>query len=91
MASKNNCTSWPDAKKDQLGCGVSCDCPRVRDNLQSYDWVVAQSSLWDAGKIGLHDIDAKSFSLINYFSIEKSNIQEERRRIAEEVKGLLGG
>jgi hypothetical protein len=90
MAGKNNCINWPDAKKDQLGCGVTCDCPRVRDNLQSYDWVVTQSNLWESGKIGLHDIDARTFSIINYFSIEKANIQEERRRIAEEVKSLLG-
>ena len=91
MASKNNCISWPEAKKEQLGCGVTCDCPRVREKLQNYDWVITQSHLWESGKIGLNDIDAKSYSLINFFSIEKANIQEERRRVAKEVQALLGG
>ena len=47
MASKNNCISWPEGKKEQLGCGVTCDCPRVRNKLQNYDidFVIEMNSI----------------------------------------------
>ena len=91
MASKNNCISWPEGKKEQLGCGVTCDCPRVKNKLQNYDWVVTQSYLWDNKLIDLKDIDAKTFNLINFFSVEKSNLQAEREAHAREVQRMLGG
>ena len=74
-----------------MGCGTTCDCPRMRENLQAYDWVITQSNLWENGKISLSDIDAKSFALINYYSIEREILKQERERIAQEAKRLLGG
>jgi hypothetical protein len=74
-----------------MGCGTTCDCPRMRENLQAYDWVITQSNLWENGKISLSDIDAKSFNIINYYSIEREILKQERERIAQEAKRLLGG
>jgi hypothetical protein len=53
--------------------------------------VVTQSYLWDKKLIDLKDIDGKTFSLINYFSTEKQNLQAEREAHALEVKRMLGG
>jgi hypothetical protein len=63
----------------------------MRENLQSYDWVITQSNLWENGKISLSDMDAKSFNIINYYSIEREILKQERERIAQEAKRLLGG
>jgi hypothetical protein len=91
MASSKNCTGWPEGKKEQLGCGVTCDCPRVKDKLHSYDWVVEQAYLLEENRLRLSEIDAKSYSLINYFITEKIALKEERKQIAENVKAMLGG
>jgi hypothetical protein len=73
-----------------MGCGTTCDCPRMKENLQAYDWVITQSSLWENGKISLSDIDAKSFALINYYSTEREIVKAEREQAAKEVARLLG-
>lgn len=70
---------------------MTCDCPRVKNKLQNYDWVVTQSYLWDNKLIDLKDIDARTFNLINFFSVEKQNLQREREQHAQEVKRMLGG
>lgn len=73
-----------------MGCGATCNCPRMKENLQAYDWVITQSNLWENGKISLSDIDAKSFNIINYYSTEREIIKAEREQAAKEVARLLG-
>lgn len=73
-----------------MGCGVTCECPRVTQNLQSWDWVVTLSRLIESDKIRLNDIDAYSWNVCDFYMLEKHNITEERKERAERAARLLG-
>jgi hypothetical protein len=62
----------------------------MKNNLSSYDWIVTQGNLWDSKQIDLKDIDGRTYSLLNFFTIEKELVKREREQIAQEVQRLLG-
>jgi hypothetical protein len=90
MASKNNCLSFPEAKKEQMGCGVWCDCPRMKNNLSDFDWVITMQHLYDSNRIGLKDMDAKTYNFVSWFSTEVHNEKHMREEQAKAVQEMLG-
>ena len=90
MASPNNCTSWPSGKREQMGCGTTCDCVGMTQNLHPWNWVVSTSRLISEGQVGLNDLDAYTWNVCDYYAVEKHNLAVERKERAERVASLLG-
>lgn len=85
-----NCLFWDVSRREQMGCGSTCECAKRKDDLWAADNVAMVKSHLDAGSITIEDIPADLADAIREY--RNAEVGEKNRRVqqAETVASLLG-
>lgn len=85
-----DCRLWPEEKRADKGCGVTCDCPGVTEDLFRYHKYADMMKLYELNKKGLDDIWDEDWSVIQAMLVEREQYKVEKSEEAERIKNLLG-
>ncbi len=86
----NNCATWSDEKREIRGCGSICNCPRMNNNFNKYDNLMAYLDLIREGSQSMNevvDIDWNYMTRLKILEHEEAKSKQER---AAKMKELFG-
>lgn len=73
-----------------MGCGVSCNCPGIKDNLIKYHKYNDLLTLYEQEKIDLSDIWDEDWFVMQAIIQEKHIYKLQKAEEAERIQRLLG-
>jgi hypothetical protein len=85
-----DCRLWNEEKKESMGCGISCNCPGMKDGLLKYHKYSDLLKLYETEKIDLSEICDEDWFLIQRIIQEQSIYKIEKAEETERIQRLLG-
>jgi hypothetical protein len=85
-----DCRFWDDEKRESMGCGESCNCPGMKDDLLKYHKYGDLLTLYENEKIDLSDIWDEDWFIIQKIIQEKHIYKLKKAEETERIQRLLG-
>ena len=85
-----DCRLWTDEKRESAGCGTTCECPGMKNDLMRYHKYADLMRLYEKNKKSLDDIWDEDWFVIQAMIVEQAQYKQEKAEEAERIKNLLG-
>jgi len=85
-----DCRYWSDEKQEAKGCGTTCECPGMKDDLNRYHKYADLMHLYENDKRSLDNIWDEDWAVIQALIMERDTYKIEKAEEAERIKNLLG-
>ena len=90
LETNRDCRLWSDEKREEKGCGATCECPGMKDDLMRYHKYADLMKLYENNKRSMDDIWDEDWSVVQAMLVEREQYKEEKSEEAERIKNLLG-
>jgi len=77
-------------KREARGCGITCDCPRMKYDWTYYELAYNYINLVRDGFLTLDDVTDKDWDMMNQILVEEAFQKEIKQNQADKVREILG-
>ena len=88
---KKNCVYWEPKEREQRGCGTTCGCLKLEEDLFDQDAIFYRSRLMQDKQLGLDEISDTEYSEVVAYDNALIREQSRKNKEAEQIKNMFGG
>ena len=87
---KKNCVYWDAEERDQRGCGDTCGCIKLVEDLFDQDTIFYRSRLMQDKQITIDDISDTEYSEVVTYDNALIREQSRKAKEADQIRSMFG-